>query len=192
MRESVLLKNYTTFKCGGPARYFDEPQSEEDIIADLKFARENRLKVFILGGGANCLISDKGFDGLVIKIGKGLSDMSLVENGDKATVTAGAGMLLRGFANNVASQGYEGTEFACGIPGTMGGAVFMNAGAYGGEMKDIVRSVRYVDQDGVVREVSGDDLKLGYRTSIFAQMATEGCYGAFSAPGTASPTAPLG
>jgi UDP-N-acetylmuramate dehydrogenase len=174
MRESVLLKNYTTFKCGGPARFFDEPQSEEEIVSDLKFANENKIPVFVLGGGANCLISDKGFDGLVIRIGKGLSDIDIKTDGDTATVTAGAGMLLRGLATNLASQGYEGTEFACGIPGTVGGGVFMNAGAYGGEMKDIVRSVRYINDKGEICEVTGSDLKLGYRTSIFAQMAKEG------------------
>ena len=174
MRESVLLKNYTTFKCGGPARFFDEPQSEEEIISDLRFANERKIPVFILGGGANCLISDRGFDGLVIRIGKGLSDIGIKTNGDTATVTAGAGMLLRGLATTLASQGYEGTEFACGIPGTVGGGVFMNAGAYGGEMKDIVKSVRYIDDKGEPCEVAGDALKLGYRTSIFSQMAKHG------------------
>jgi len=174
MRESVLLKNYTTFKCGGPARFFDEPQSEEDIISDLRFANERKIPVFILGGGANCLISDRGFDGLVIRIGKGLSDIGIKTNGDTATVTAGAGMLLRGLATTLASQGYEGTEFACGIPGTVGGSVFMNAGAYGGEMKDIVKSVRYINDKGEPCEVTGDALKLGYRTSIFSQMAKNG------------------
>ena len=174
MRESVLLKNYTTFKCGGPARFFDEPQSEEEIISDLRFANERKIPVFILGGGANCLISDRGFDGLVIRIGKGLSDIGIKTNGDTATVTAGAGMLLRGLATTLASQGYEGTEFACGIPGTVGGGVFMNAGAYGGEMKDIVKSVRYIDDKGEPCEVAGDALKLGYRTSIFSQMAKNG------------------
>ena len=174
MRESVLLKNYTTFKCGGPARFFDEPQSEEEIISDLRFANERKIPVFILGGGANCLISDRGFDGLVIRIGKGLSDIGIKTNGDTATVTAGAGMLLRGLATTLASQGYEGTEFACGIPGTVGGSVFMNAGAYGGEMKDIVKSVRYINDKGEPCEVTGDALKLGYRTSIFSQMAKNG------------------
>ena len=174
MRESVLLKNYTTFKCGGPARFFDEPQSEEEIISDLRFANERKIPVFILGGGANCLISDRGFDGLVIRIGKGLSDIGIKTNGDTATVTAGAGVLLRGLATTLASQGYEGTEFACGIPGTVGGGVFMNAGAYGGEMKDIVKSVRYINDKGEPCEVTGDALKLGYRTSIFSQMAKNG------------------
>ncbi|MBR6959259.1 MAG: UDP-N-acetylmuramate dehydrogenase, partial [Clostridiales bacterium] len=86
----------------------------------------------------------------------------------------GAGMLLRGLATTLASQGYEGTEFACGIPGTVGGGVFMNAGAYGGEMKDIVKSVRYINDKGEPCEVTGDALKLGYRTSIFSQMAKNG------------------
>ncbi|MBP5260789.1 MAG: UDP-N-acetylmuramate dehydrogenase [Clostridiales bacterium] len=173
MTEDILLKNYTTFKCGGPAKFFDEPASEEDIINDLKFASANRLDVFVLGGGANCLISDKGFDGLVIRIGKELSSFNIEENGDHAVVTAGAGMLLRSFGTKIADAGYGGTEFACGIPGTLGGGVFMNAGAYGGEMKDIVTKVRFVDEDGI-HEAAGEDLLFGYRTSVFARMAKAG------------------
>ena len=171
MREDVLLKPLTTFKCGGPAKYFDEPASEEEIISDLKFARDNGLDVFILGGGANCLISDKGFDGLVIKIGKGLSSFNIEDKGDTAVVTAGAGMLLMSFGLKVAEAGFEGTEFACGIPGTLGGGVFMNAGAYGGEMKDIVKKVRYIDEDLSIKELTGEDLQFEYRSSIFAEMA---------------------
>jgi len=173
MTEDVILKNYTTFRCGGPARLFDEPASEEEIINDLLFAMEGGLDVFVLGGGANCLISDSGFDGLVIRIGKGLSDFQIEQHKDHAVIKAGAGMMLRSFAMKTAQAGYEGTEFACGIPGTVGGGVFMNAGAYGGEMKDIVKKVRYVDAEGV-HEICGEDLKFGYRTSVFAQMASAG------------------
>ena len=174
MTEGVILKNYTTFKCGGPARYFDEPATEEEVIQDLKYAADNGIDVFVLGGGANCLISDNGFDGLVIRT-SGLSDDIVIEDDEEgAVVTAGAGCKLINFAVKVANAGYEGTEFATGIPGTLGGAVFMNAGAYGGEMKDIVTAVRYIDAGGNAHEVCGDDLKLGYRTSFFARMASEG------------------
>ncbi|SCW37794.1 UDP-N-acetylmuramate dehydrogenase [Ruminococcaceae bacterium YRB3002] len=175
MREGVELKNLTTFKCGGPARYYDEPASAEETAADLKFAAENGLDVFVLGGGANCLISDKGFDGLVIKIGKGMASYELTENADgTATVRAGAGLPLIAFATRTAQAGYTGTEFATGIPGTLGGGVFMNAGAYGGEMRDIITSVTYIDAKGEIREVSGDDLDFGYRRSFFAKLAVEG------------------
>ena len=174
MTEGVVLKNLTTFKCGGPARYYDEPSSEEEIIRDIQFAKENSLPIFVLGGGANCLVSDKGFDGLVIKIGKGLSSFQLVENDNKATITAGAGLALRSFGTKVADAGFEGTEFACGIPGTLGGGVFMNAGAYGGEIKDLVTKVRYIDADGEAHELCGDELQFGYRRSAFTQMAKDG------------------
>ena len=174
MNENVILKNYTTFRCGGPARFFDEPASVEEVARDIKFAKDNNIDFFVLGGGANCLISDKGFDGLVIRIGKELSDLKIDDKGDTAVVTAGAGLLLRSFGLKVAEAGFEGTEYACGIPGTLGGAVFMNAGAYGGEMKDIVKKVQYVDMNGEVIEVEGEDLGFGYRTSIFARMAREG------------------
>lgn len=171
MREDVLLKPLTTFRCGGAAKYFDEPANEEEIISDLRFARERGLPVFILGGGANCLISDKGFDGLVIKIGRAFSDIVIDDKGDTAVVKAGAGILLMSFAMKVAEAGFEGTEFACGIPGTLGGGVFMNAGAYGGEIKDIVRKVRFIDENLDIQEISGEELQFDYRTSIFAEMA---------------------
>ena len=174
MKEGVLLKNYTTMRCGGEARYWDEPTCEEDIIRDLLFASERGLGVFVLGGGANCLISDKGYDGLVIKMGKEMSGLETEDLGDRVIVRAGAGLLLRSFATTVSEMGLEGAEFACGIPGTLGGAVFMNAGAYGGEMKDIVISARYIDSDGNANEISSDDLRLGYRTSIFEQMSRAG------------------
>ena len=102
MREDVLLKPLTTFRCGGPAKYFDEPANEEEIINDLKFARDRGLPVFILGGGANCLISDKGFDGLVIKIGRALSNIEIEDKGDTAVVKAGAGILLMSFGMKIA------------------------------------------------------------------------------------------
>ena len=174
MTEDILLKNYTTFKCGGNARFFDEPTNEQEIIDDLKYAKDNNLDVFVLGGGANCLISDKGFDGLVIRTAGLAKEINITEDGDTATVTAGAGIKLISFAVKVANAGFAGTEFATGIPGTLGGAVFMNAGAYGGEMRDIITKVRYIDGDGIPYEVGGDDLKLGYRTSVFAQMARQG------------------
>ena len=174
MTEDILLKNFTTFKCGGPAKFLDEPSTEEEVISDLKYARDNGIDVFVLGGGANCLISDKGFDGLVIRTSNLSDDIEIAEDSNGAVITAGAGTKLISFAVKAAGAGYTGTEFATGIPGTLGGAVFMNAGAYGGEMKDIVTKVRYIDSEGQVHEVCGDDLRLGYRTSIFAEMTREG------------------
>ena len=141
--ENVRLAPYSTFRTGGPARFFTEPSGEDELIEAFRFAEEKALEVFILGNGSNCLISDKGFDGLVIRIGKLMGGISSETGDDGLTyVTAGAGCLLSRFGNYCADLGLEGAEFACGIPGTVGGAVFMNAGAYGREIKDIAVSVR--------------------------------------------------
>lgn len=173
IRENVSLKNLTTFRCGGQARYFVEPASESDIIDSLNFARDNNLEVLILGLGSNMLISDKGFDGLVIRIGKNLNEITWEDMGDYVIVEAMAGASLASFGNKCTELGLEGAEFSCGIPGTVGGGVFMNAGAYGGEMKDLAISARYID-DGEVREISGENLNFGYRQSVFEQMQKAG------------------
>ncbi|MBO4449606.1 MAG: UDP-N-acetylmuramate dehydrogenase [Clostridiales bacterium] len=172
--ENVLLKPYSTFRTGGPARYFAEPSNETGLSEAFDFARQKDLEVFVLGNGSNCLISDKGFDGLVIRIGKQMGEISSEEGPDGLTyVTAGAGCLLSRFGNYCAEAGLEGAEFACGIPGTVGGAVFMNAGAYGREIKDIAVSVRYFE-NGEVKEISASECGFAYRTSIFDKKAENG------------------
>lgn len=174
VRENVCLAPYSTFRTGGPARFFAEPSGEGELIDALRFAGENDLKVFILGNGSNCLISDKGFDGLVIRIGKLMGDITSEEGPDGMTyVTAGAGCLLSRFGNYCADLGLEGAEFACGIPGTVGGAVFMNAGAYGREIKDIAVSVRYLE-DNEIKEIPASECGFAYRTSIFDKKQTDG------------------
>ena len=174
VRENVCLKQYSTFRTGGPARYFAEPSCEDELAGAFAFAREKGLKVFVLGNGSNCLISDRGFDGLVIRIGKLMGDISSEEGKDGLTyVTAGAGCLLSRFGNYCAEAGLEGAEFACGIPGTVGGAVFMNAGAYGREIRDIALSVRYWE-DGEVKEISASECGFAYRTSLFDKKAANG------------------
>ncbi|MBE7069049.1 MAG: UDP-N-acetylmuramate dehydrogenase [Ruminococcaceae bacterium] len=172
--ENVILKPYSTFRTGGPARFFAEPSNEKDLSEAFDFARGKGLEVFILGNGSNCLISDKGFDGLVIRIGKLMGDISSEEGHDGLTyVTAGAGCLLSKFGNYCAEAGFEGAEFACGIPGTVGGAVFMNAGAYGREIKDIAVSVRYFE-NGEIREIPASECGFAYRTSLFDKKAENG------------------
>ena len=172
--ENVCLAPYATFRTGGPARFFAEPANEEELKDAYRFAGEKDLVVFILGNGSNCLISDKGFDGLVIRIGKLMGDISAKAGDDGITyVTAGAGCLLSKFGNYCADLGLEGAEFACGIPGTVGGAVFMNAGAYGREIKDIAVSVRYLE-DGEVKEIPAEECGFSYRTSIFDKKQANG------------------
>ena len=172
--EGVILKPYTPFRCGGPAKYFAEPSSEEEIKELLLFAKEKELPVLILGLGSNMLISDSGFDGLVIRLGRNMSEVTFEDKGDGyAEIDAQAGASLASFGTRCAGEGLEGAEFCCGIPGTVGGAVFMNAGAYGREIKDIAVSVTYL-LDGEVRTICADECHFGYRKSIFEEMAAEG------------------
>ena len=172
--KNVSLRSYSTFRTGGPAKFFAEPSNEDELSQAFAFAREKGLQVFILGNGSNCLISDKGFDGLVIRIGKLMGEISSEEGLDGFTyVTAGAGCLLSRFGNYCADLGLEGAEFACGIPGTVGGAVFMNAGAYGREIKDIAVSVRYWE-NGEIFELPASECGFAYRTSIFDKKAESG------------------
>ena len=172
--ENVRLAPYSTFRTGGPARFFAEPSCEDELTGAFGFAKEKGLGVFILGNGSNCLISDKGFDGLVIRIGKLMGEIASETGEDGLTyVTAGAGCLLSRFGNYCADLGLEGAEFACGIPGTVGGAVFMNAGASGREIKDIAVSVRYFENNEI-KEIKASECGFGYRTSIFAKKAENG------------------
>ncbi|MBR5180976.1 MAG: UDP-N-acetylmuramate dehydrogenase [Clostridiales bacterium] len=172
--ENVCLAPYSTFRTGGPARFFTEPANEEDLKEAFRFAGDKGINVFILGNGSNCLISDKGFDGLVIRLGKLMGDIRSEAGDDGLTyVTAGAGCLLSRFGNFCAELALEGAEFACGIPGTVGGAVFMNAGAYGREIKDIAVSVRYLE-DNEIKEIPASGCGFAYRTSIFDKMQESG------------------
>lgn len=175
IEENVILKPYTTFKCGGPAKFFAEPSSEDEIKELLAYAKENNLEVLVLGLGSNVLISDSGFDGLVIHLGKKFSGLTLsdADSDGIVTIKADAGCSLALFGITCAKEGLEGIEFCCGIPGSVGGAVFMNAGAYGGEIKDITSSVNYIE-DGELKTIDGSLCEFGYRESIFERLTSEG------------------
>lgn len=166
IQNDVSLKQFTTFRCGGPAKLFAEPETEDELLQLLSYAKENNLETFILGLGSNILVSDEGFDGLVIRIGRKLGDISVDEDEDGAVITAGAGAPLSLLGNTAVKYGLEGAEFCCGIPGSVGGAVFMNAGAYGREIKDIAVSVRYLEKGGI-KTMDASDCAFGYRTSVF-------------------------
>ena len=153
------LAPHTTFKIGGPAAFWCTPRDAEQLRRTLQLCRENGVRVYLLGNGSNTLFDDAGFDGAVIDM-RGLSGMenSGLET-DAVRITAGAGQTL----------GLTGLEFACGIPGTVGGAGYMNAGAYGSELKDVLESVTFLDSDLQLRTLPAADLAMGYRTSIFEQ-----------------------
>jgi len=162
IQENIPLAPYTTFKIGGPARFFCEAKDEEEIIEALKFAQEKKLPVFILGGGSNVLVSDKGFDGLAIKI---QNSKFKIQN---FTMECGAGYLLSKIVSESVKAGLTGLEWAAGIPGTIGGAVRGNAGAYGGAMGDIIESVSAFEIFNFQFSIfKNKDCKFEYRSSIF-------------------------
>ena len=157
-----LLKNHTSFKIGGPADQFCSVTSVDEIIELLDYAKKENIPVTIMGNGSNLLVSDKGIRGLVIKLAKGFDDIAI----DGTKVVAESGILLSRLANLALKAGLTGLEFASGIPGTLGGAVCMNAGAYDGEMKQVVRSVTLLDPGQGVRTLSNEEMEFAYRRSI--------------------------
>lgn len=161
--ENFALANKTSIKIGGECEIFVEPNSEECLIELLNVCRENALPYFILGRGSNLLI--KKFGGVVIAIGAALGKISV----DGNTLTAGAGAALSSVCNAALENSLSGMECLYGIPGSAGGALYMNAGAYGGEMKDIVKSARCIDENGNITELSAEEMKLSYRHSVFSE-----------------------
>lgn len=164
VRENVTLAPYTTMRTGGPAALFAEPRNAQQLAHVHQWAQEKGLSLLILGNGSNLLIADSGFDGLVIHLGRALSEVSVFAN----TLTAQAGASLAAAARAAAQASLTGLEFAAGIPGSIGGAVCMNAGAYGGEIAQVIVSARVLTPEGV-RTVSKEELSLGYRSSAVMQ-----------------------
>ena len=157
------MSRHTTFRIGGPADYFLIPHSEEETVQLVESLKEFDIPYFLMGNGSNLLVSDRGFRGAVIRFGREFGTIRV--KGE--CIEAEAGALLSQIAAAAAEHSLTGMEFAAGIPGTLGGACMMNAGAYGGEMKQVLVSVRALDRDGRICELSGGELGLGYRTSVF-------------------------
>lgn len=155
------MKRHTSFRIGGPAEIFIEPKDENDLRNILIFVRENDIPINIIGNGTNLLISDNGVKGVVIKMSGCFNDVTI--NGE--TVAVGAGFPLPKLSRLVADRGLSGLEFAVGIPGTVGGAVMMNAGAHGSAMSDVVTKVRVMNFEEEISELSKKDLKFGQRKS---------------------------
>ena len=153
------MSQHTTFKIGGPADYFLMPDKGEDVGRVIKICKEKEIPYFILGNGSNLLVGDGGYRGAVIQIYRNMSSVTVEGN----EITAQAGALLSAAAKNASLTGFE---FAGGIPGTIGGAVVMNAGAYGGEMKDVLTEVTVMNAEGDIFTLPTEELELGYRTSI--------------------------
>ena len=157
------MKDYTTFRVGGPAKWMAAPQDEQQLRVILKICRELQIPCFILGRGSNLLVSDKGFDGVIVNLRKHFNKIEV--DRENKTITAEAGASLPAVSQAALSAGLTGLEFAAGIPGTMGGGLFMNAGAYGGEMKDVLASVDVLTQDLEIKTIPAAELNLGYRCS---------------------------
>lgn len=156
------MKRHTTFRIGGPAEIFVIPDNIEDVRKIIEICNAEDIPYFILGNGSNLLVSDKGYRGVVIQIDRNFGTVEI-----KGTeIHASAGALLSAIAAVARKEALTGFEFAGGIPGTLGGAVVMNAGAYGGELKDVLKSVTVMDQKGNIFEIPAEELQMGYRTSI--------------------------
>lgn len=159
------MKNHTTFRVGGPAEFFVMPRTAEEVKKVIDLCRRESFPYYIIGNGSNLLVSDQGYRGVVLQIYKEMSYIEIEEN----VVVAQAGALLSAIANKALENGLTGFEFAAGIPGTLGGACVMNAGAYGGEMKDVLEEVTVLTEEGEVLIIPKENLELGYRTSIIAR-----------------------
>lgn len=165
IRENEPMSEHCSFKIGGPARLMLLPSSAEEAASALAILRSSGAQVLIVGSCTNLLIPDEGYPGAVVRMSKPASSMELL---DAARIRAQAGATLNALAVFAAQHELTGLEFAHGIPGSVGGGVAMNAGAYGGEMRDVLESAEYVDADGAIRTLSGDALGLSYRHSAFS------------------------
>mgnify|MGYP000117007911 CR=1 FL=1 len=172
--EQEPLAAHTTFQIGGPAVFWCTPKDAAQLRRTLALCRASGARVYLLGNGSNTLFADEGYDGAVVDLrGLNFGPTAQAQPDGSTRLTAGAGLTLGRLCAAAQQQGLAGLAFACGIPGTLGGAVYMNAGAYGGEMKDVLTTVRYLAAEGEVREVPAAELDLRYRHSIFEK--NSGC-----------------
>ena len=163
IKQKERLEYYTSLHIGGEADYLVTPSTVDEIKQIIEVCKRDNMPYYIMGNGSNILASDHGFRGLIIKLGNEFSNIQINEDG---YIKAQAGVLLSTLANEAAKQSFTGFEFAAGIPGSLGGAVYMNAGAYDGEMKQCLSSATVMDDDGNIVQYHKDDLQLGYRSSI--------------------------
>lgn len=159
------MKKHTTFRVGGNADYYVNPKDNEQLLETVELCRQEGMPCYILGNGSNILVSDAGYRGVILELHRNLNHVQVREN----RIYAQAGALLSRAAYLAAQAGLTGMEFASGIPGTVGGALVMNAGAYGGEMKDVVKEALVLTGEGELLTLTGEELELGYRTSIISR-----------------------
>ncbi|HIT84782.1 MAG TPA: UDP-N-acetylmuramate dehydrogenase [Candidatus Ornithomonoglobus intestinigallinarum] len=171
---SALAKNvkfdepmsaHTTFKIGGPADVFVDAENADEIKSVMRYCGENSVPLLITGNGSNMLVGDRGIRGVVVSVGKKMSKIEV----DGERITAEAGALMSSVAAAALKAELSGFETLSGIPGTVGGGIYMNAGAYGGEIKDVLETVTYIDRDGSVKTAKAEELDLSYRHSMFEE-----------------------
>ncbi len=165
--EREPLAAHTTFRIGGPAAFWCVPRDVAQLRATLACCKAHAVRYYLLGNGSNTLFADEGFDGVVVDLRELAPPVAAATQGDNVSLTAGAGMTLGRLCAEAQQRGLTGLEFACGIPGTVGGAVYMNAGAYGGELKDVLTEVTFLDETLKLRTLPVTELAMGYRTSVF-------------------------
>lgn len=164
IKENEPMKNHTSFKVGGPADLFLMPQSRAELQAVLEICKQSEKPLYIMGNGSNLIVRDKGYSGIIINT-KALNQVETVGE----TLIAEPGISLKDLANVALEQKLTGLEFASGIPGSLGGAVTMNAGAYDGEMKGIIKNITVITEDGSLKTIPADQCNFGYRSSVLQQ-----------------------
>ena len=159
------MKDHSTFKVGGPADFFVTAGSPESLLKVIDFAKEKKLPLLVLGNGSNILVKDKGIRGIVVSMPGARKFAELSVNGN--VITAGAGVMLATLAAKAAEAGLSGLEFAGGIPGSLGGGVYMNAGAYGGALSDVIKTITVIDPEGNIKTLDAADCHMAYRDTRF-------------------------
>lgn len=165
VREQEPMSRHTTFRLGGNTDYLVDVKNADEVKSLTGLCKKENVPFYVIGNGSNLLVGDKGYHGVIIRVFKHMNEVRIKES----IVYAQAGALLSKIANAALEESLAGFEFAAGIPGTFGGAVVMNAGAYGGELKDVLQWAEVVTEDGEILRLSAEELELGYRTSIIAK-----------------------
>lgn len=161
--QNVSMKEHTSFKVGGEAKLLVLPKSIEEIIFAISVCKEHKVKYYVMGNGSNLIVRDEGYNGVIIKLCDCFNDITVQDD----RIIAQSGALLSVVASKAYQNILTGLEFASGIPGTVGGAIVMNAGAYGGEMSQITEKVTALDKNGYIKDFFYDEIKFGYRHTIF-------------------------
>lgn len=167
--QNAAMKEYTSFRAGGSCELLVIPKNREELAFVVKTCRAHGITCFLMGNGSDLLVLDGGFSGVIVTLREDFSKVSIRSEDEEKMVTAEAGALLSAVSRRCAKEELAGLEFAGGIPGSVGGGLFMNAGAYGGEMKDVIQWAEVMDFQGDIRRVEKDEMELSYRHSCFQQ-----------------------